>query len=115
MLFEENTFELKAVCILSRECGCGSGDSGCSQCGLCKVCAGEKDRWGGSGGGGGGGGLFDDTFGDEYERAVEVREKLVRKKKEKKKKKKKKDKEETKSEKDGMFLQLLFGGKYLCN
>ena len=26
-------------------CGCGSGDSGCSKCGSCKVCAGKLDNW----------------------------------------------------------------------
>ena len=30
-----------------RDCGCGAGDSGCSICGCCKVCAGLKDSWGG--------------------------------------------------------------------
>ena len=24
-----------------RPCGCGSGDSGCSECGVCRNCAGE--------------------------------------------------------------------------
>ncbi len=35
--------------MLFRECGCGSGDSGCLECGVCKVCAGELDNWGGGG------------------------------------------------------------------
>ena len=26
-----------------RVCGCGSGWSGCSECGCCKTCAGEAD------------------------------------------------------------------------
>ena len=33
--------------IYYRDCGCGAGDSGCSICGCCKVCAGLKDSWGG--------------------------------------------------------------------
>ena len=27
---------------LIRPCGCGSGDSGCAECGLCRTCAGES-------------------------------------------------------------------------
>ena len=30
---------------VSRACGCGSGDSGCTVCGCCKVCGGEEDGW----------------------------------------------------------------------
>ena len=25
-------------------CGCGSGDSGCSECGICRLCAAEQDK-----------------------------------------------------------------------
>ena len=28
--------------ILFSVCGCGSGDSGCSECGICKTCSGEN-------------------------------------------------------------------------
>ena len=28
-------------------CGCGSGDSGCSECGCCRTCAGEEGDIGG--------------------------------------------------------------------
>ncbi len=27
--------------LFDRPCGCGSGDSGCSECGVCRICAGE--------------------------------------------------------------------------
>ena len=30
------------VFVLIRPCGCGSGDSGCAECGLCRTCAGES-------------------------------------------------------------------------
>lgn len=28
--------------MLFRECGCGLGESGCAECGCCRMCAGEK-------------------------------------------------------------------------
>lgn len=30
-------------CGTCRECGCGSGDSGCEECGCCRTCACEED------------------------------------------------------------------------
>ena len=29
------------VCVCDRRCGCGPGDSGCAECGLCRYCADE--------------------------------------------------------------------------
>ena len=29
---------------ISSECGCGVGESGCSDCGVCRICAGEEDE-----------------------------------------------------------------------
>ena len=83
------------------KCGCGSGDSGCKECGCCRVCAGEKDHWGG--------GAFNlGDIPDDFERVRAIREKIKGKKKEKKKDKdKEKDKKEDKS---AFGLQLLFGG-----
>ena len=89
------------------KCGCGAGDSGCKECGCCRVCAGEKDHWGGA---------F--NLGDvpeDLERVRIIREKIKGKKKDKKKDKaKEKDKKEDKS---AFGLQLLFGGMYMriCN
>ena len=78
------------------DCGCGAGDSGCSNCGCCKVCAGESDRWGGGIG-----------FHELEEVEPEIYEKVRRiRKREKKEKKEKKEKEAG----GGMGLQLLFGG-----
>lgn len=28
--------------LLYRPCGCGAGESGCSECGVCRSCAGEQ-------------------------------------------------------------------------
>ena len=82
-----------------RECGCGSGDSGCSECGCCRVCAGEKDRWGG-------GLVFEEMpFGEEFERIRQIRDRLQSKRE------KRKLKSEKKEEKGEMGLQLLFGGE----
>jgi len=81
------------------ECGCGSGDSGCSECGCCRVCAGEKDRWGG-------GLVFEEMpFGEEFERIRQIRDRLQSKRE------KRKLKSEKKEEKGEMGLQLLFGGE----
>ena len=33
----------KSCLYLCRPCGCGAGDSGCTECGCCKTCAGEVD------------------------------------------------------------------------
>lgn len=75
------------------DCGCGSGDSGCSRCGCCKVCAGISDSWGG-------GNTFhelEDVDQVAYERIIRARAGGVKK--------------EKKEEKGGaMGLQLLFGG-----
>lgn len=30
-------------CLMFRPCGCGSGDSGCAVCGICRSCAGEYE------------------------------------------------------------------------
>lgn len=36
---EKNKYNL---CFLIRECGCGEGDSGCAECGCCRICAREN-------------------------------------------------------------------------
>lgn len=82
------------------ECGCGSGDSGCLECGVCKVCAGELDNWGG------GGGLFENL----PEEVVRIRERIRRGKKEKGDAKGGAGKEAAIAE----GLKLLFGGKSMC-
>ena len=32
---------MKIVCVSPRPCSCGPGDSGCTECGVCRTCAGE--------------------------------------------------------------------------
>ena len=83
------------VVTLTRDCGCGSGDSGCTSCGCCKVCAGETDSWSG-------GISFQEL--EEVEPEMFERIRRARSRKEKKGKEKKEDK-------GGMGLQLLFGGQ----
>lgn len=83
--------------ILSSECGCGSGDSGCSECGCCRVCAEDKDRWDG---------MFQ-LEADEADMFSALKERLKKRKERIKVKLKKKEKKDMK---DGMGLQLLFGG-----
>ena len=85
---------------LSR-CGCGSGDSGCKECGCCRVCAGEKDHWGGA---------FNlANVPEDLDRVRAIRDKIKGKKKDKKKDKGK-DKKKKKEDKAALGLQLLFGG-----
>jgi E3 ubiquitin-protein ligase MYCBP2 len=43
-------------------CGCGSGDSGCSECGVCRMCAGDDDVGALDGGAIGGGGAEADVI-----------------------------------------------------
>ena len=74
------------------ECGCGSGDSGCKECGCCRVCAEDKDRWDG---------MFQ-MEADEADLFSALKEKL----------KKRKEKMKKKDKKENMGLQLLFGGSY---
>ena len=85
-------------CLLfSSECGCGSGDSGCTTCGACKVCVGVSDEWSG-------GMHFDEvaeTDSDMYDVIIRTRQLAASGKKEKKKKK---------DDDKGGMLQLLFGG-----
>ncbi|KAL5460457.1 hypothetical protein EMCRGX_G033908 [Ephydatia muelleri] len=88
------------------ECGCGNGDSGCSLCGCCQVCAGEKESWGGGDFHFGGGG--DLPVLRRMRDAGGKRAKDKKKKREKREKKEKKEKKEDK-EKGEMGLQLLFG------
>lgn len=78
--------------VLCSECGCGSGDSGCKECGCCRVCAEDKDRWDG---------MFQ-MEGDEADLFSALKEKL----------KKRKERMKKKEKKENLGLQLLFGG--LC-
>lgn len=37
-----NFIDANEFLFFPRECGCGEGDSGCSQCGACRICAREN-------------------------------------------------------------------------
>ncbi len=80
------------------ECGCGSGDSGCLECGACKVCAGELDNWGGGG-----------FFGGLPDEVVRIRQRGGKIKTEKKL-----GVSEKRENAMAEGLKLLFGGM-LCN
>ena len=95
---------------LCRECGCGNGDSGCSACGCCQVCGGEKESWGGLGDGFGFGGdlhLLRGVRGHPKDKKDKKKDKKKRVRKDKKEGEKKEDKE-----KGEMGLQLLFGSEF---
>lgn len=81
------------------KCGCGSGDSGCKECGCCRVCAGDKDSWGGAFN------LVD--LPEEFDRVRANMDKFKRKRRDKKKDN---GKEKEKEDKSAFGLQLLFGG-----
>ena len=75
------------------DCGCGSGDSGCKECGCCRVCAGDKDTWEG-------------MFQVEDENVIMALQERLKKRREKGGKKK-----EKKENNMGLGLQLLFGSE----